>query len=106
MSKAVVSILSVGVILFIALFFYFKWKKFKTKFDALKIPPWVSECPDYWAVERKGVCRNTHNLGKCAHDTTLDFNGPSFRGRDGDLQKCRLAHHCNVSWTGIDHQCR
>ena len=96
----------ISVVLFNSLFFYFKWRSFKKKFDALKIPPWISKCPDYWTMEKEGVCRNVNNLGTCAKDSTIDFNNEQFKGRDGDLNKCRFAQNCNISWTGIDKLCK
>ena len=106
MNKKIIGGVSFGIVLFLSLYFYFKWKHFKNEMNALKIPPWISECPDYWTMEKKGVCRNTHNLGKCAHDSTIDFNDSRFKGKDGGMNKCRFSHNCNLSWTGIDKLCR
>ena len=97
--------LVISIVLFNVLFFYFKWRNFNKKFKSLKIPPWIPKCPDYWIMEKEGICRNVNNLGTCAKNSTIDFNNSKFKGRDGNLNKCKLAHNCNISWTGIDKLC-
>ena len=103
-----------GVIIIIvsfSIYYFIKYKEWKSYMSKLKFPPWPSRCPDYWKVEGDKKCRNCHNIGLCkrydgtANSNIMDFSDPIFKGKKGDYYKCSWAKKCHVPWEGIDQLC-
>jgi len=78
---------------------------------AVAWPPLVPECPDYWTVDGSGnntTCINVKNLGTCPVPTgqehlVMNFNTPTFSGKNALCSKYTWANNCGVSWDGITY---
>jgi hypothetical protein len=74
-------------------------------------PPLVTACPDYWTVDGSGNntrCTNVKNLGSCSIPTgqkhlVMNFNTPTFSGKNALCAKYTWANNCGVSWDGITY---
>lgn len=107
-------LLVLGAVAFLVFYYYRQWRNYKEVRDSLTWPRSISNCPDFWVEERKGVCRNVHDLGKCPNNpqtsqilsnATVDFNGTAYKGPNGPVNKCKWTKLCNVSWEGVDNLC-
>jgi len=98
----------VGVSLLIIAIYYYRQFQTKKEEEAKKtFPEVVAPCPDYFADEGNGRCKDIQNLrnrGNCP-DQIIDFGSAEFKGPNGNLAKCRKIKHCGVSWEGIDTLC-
>ena len=120
---AFTSVLVLACVIFIGVYFYRQWKKYKEESEKATWPKEYTDCPDYWHSVGNHVCRNQFNLGKCIGNTSkvqqIDFkNKVGARGirdvqelnfkmgsKDSLEKKCRWAKRCNVTWEGIDKLC-
>ena len=74
--------------------------------EATLWPPEISECPDYWDVVGKNVCKANKGLGNTGNGSNkacsyMDFNSGQFKGKSGRRERCRWARDCGVYWDGI-----
>ncbi len=105
-------LIAVCVVL-LGMYYWRQWKQFKEEQATMTWPRVVSPCPDFWVHNGNNVCKNQFNLGLCPKDNksmtvpqgTVDFNGNNYKGTDGNLNKCKWAKQCSVSWEGIDNLC-
>ena len=125
----VTAIITILAILFLVIYFYNQYKKWKQIQSKLTWPREYNQCPDYWISESKGVCRNKFNLGKCPSNSAgvlhknglVDFTkvvgGVSTNPNNEQLfnqemnkhvnlvKKCKWTKQCGSSWEGVDHLC-
>ena len=76
----------------------------------VKYPPLISDCPDYWTVE-KTVNSNGNTDFKCINAKSLGTNGNNckeydnslsiYKGTGGLCQKKKWANKCNITWDGV-----
>ena len=70
---------------------------------AVKWPPMVANCPDYWeditadtVTNGSITCRNTQGMGTCVADKT-------FLKTDTPCDKYKWATRCGATWDGITY---
>ncbi len=105
----------IGVcVILLGMYYYRQWKQYKEEQASLTWPRVIAPCPDYWIHEGNNKCKNQFNLGTCPKDPktsmamiqgSVDFNGNMYKGKDGDIAKCKWAKTCNTTWEGIDNLC-
>lgn len=76
----------------------------------VKYPPLISDCPDYWTVEKTVnsngntdfKCINAKELGTLASDCTEYDNSQSeYKGIGGLCRKKKWADNCKITWDGV-----
>ena len=96
------------------LYYYYKsWKKYNTEQSLLTWPRKYSPCPDYWVETPDGKCKNVFAIGECPRgdnggvkpEGILSFKTSNYKGKSGNINKCRWAKRCKNSWEGIDNLC-
>ena len=94
-------------------YYYSNYKKYVEEHVALKWPPNIKPCPDYWVQLDNGQCKNSFSIGDCPRGANgmqtkqgvVDFKKGVYVGADADKNKCRWAKRCRNSWEGIDNLC-
>ena len=72
----------------------------------INFPPDIGKCPDYWQVNEDGSCQNTNskfNLGNLGETEceSKSFNDAKYFSVNGDVEKCKWAKSCDLTWDGI-----
>lgn len=118
-------VLIIACLIFIIVYFYRQWKKYKDEKDKATWPREFTDCPDYWTNEGQHVCRNVFNLGDCRQGSGQDVETVDFKTEVGGIsanddvielrrqmntkdaleKKCRWAKRCNITWEGINKVC-
>jgi len=121
-------VLVVLALVFLIVYYYKQYKKWKEEQNKLTWPREYTRCPDYWVHNGDHVCKNIFSLGKCPGGAggvqaqgTVDFksvvggvtsdpNVPESLDNamttDKSLaQKCKWAKRCNSTWEGIEKLC-
>ena len=85
-------------------YYYRQYMNYLEEQDKKTWPEYIAPCPDYYIHEGNNKCRDVKNIskGKC---NRLDFGIKIYGGADGNLNKCRKAKECGISWEGIDRIC-
>lgn len=70
-------------------------------------PPFVSQCPDFWNLQKDRKCFDANNIipdDLVNHNDCyrlMDFNKPNFQGKTGLQHKFDWARRCKSPWDGI-----
>lgn len=100
------------VVLIIALlglggYYYRQYKTYLDEQDKKTWPEYIAPCPDYYVLGRDNKCFDAKNVrnNKSSSCQNIDFSLKLYTGPEGDLNKCRKAKECGISWEGIDRVC-
>lgn len=64
-------------------------------------PPKISQCPDYWTLDKDDNCVNINSLGNSTCSSKINIKDDAWNGKDGQCNKYKWANACGITWDGV-----